>query len=111
MDCLAKASEIFVDNVSEFKKACQLYKSMLDKNYGDRFCLGSHCRTIFMVEIRYEDSRWGATPKIFDSEEEAEKEAETLKIKYPFIYECRVITRKIDEEKRREEKRREETNP
>ena len=95
MDSLAKASEIFSNNVSEFQKISALYKSMLDKNYGERFCIGSHCITIFMIEIRLEgDGSWGATPKVFYNREEAEKEAEALKLKYPFVSECRVLLRK-----------------
>ncbi len=51
------------------------------------------CRTIFMVEIKLDSSKWGAIPKIFYSKEEADKEAEALKLKYPFFSECRVVTR------------------
>lgn len=53
-----------------------------------------HRRTIFMVEIRWDDSNWGVTPKIFYSKQEAEKECEALMVKYDFIRECRVVTRK-----------------
>ncbi len=53
-----------------------------------------HRRTIFMVEIKYDRSQWQATPKIFHSKKEAEKECEALIVKYDFIRECRVVTRK-----------------
>ncbi len=67
---------------------------MLDKNYGGRFCIGIHCKAIFMIEIKLEgDGSWGATPNVFYNREEAEKEAKTLKQKYPFLSECRVVTR------------------
>jgi hypothetical protein len=70
---------------------------MLDKNFGGRFCLDGHCKTIFMVEIKYDGSNWGATPKVFYSEEEAKLEVEMLRQKYPFISELRVIERKEKE--------------
>ncbi len=50
-----------------------------------------------MVEIKYDGSKWGATPKKFYSEEEAKGEAEALKVRYPWISECRVISRKEKE--------------
>ncbi len=59
------------------------------------FCVGEHCDTIFMVEIKFDGYDWGATPKIFSRKEEAEKEAEELKSKYEFVSECRIITRKV----------------
>jgi len=99
MDSLEKASEIFSNTV--FQKTCELYKSMLDKNFGQRFCINGHCKTIFMVEIKFYRFNWGATPKIFYSEGEAEKEAEALKLKYPFISKCRIITRRMEEEKKK----------
>lgn len=55
------------------------------------------CETIFVLEIRQPGSEWGTTPKVFDSKEEAEKEAERLKKKYPFLDGCRVVSRKIEE--------------
>jgi hypothetical protein len=70
---------------------------MLDKNYGGRFCIGEYCKTIFMVEIKFDGCKWGATPNTFYSEEEAQKEVEALKIKYPFISEFRVVARKEKE--------------
>ncbi len=89
-----KASKLFSSNVSEFQKACALYKSVLDRNFGERFCIDEHCKTVFMVEIKYDGAEWGATPKIFYNKEEAEKETELLKAKYPFVSECRIVTRK-----------------
>ena len=97
MNSLATASEIFFKNVLEFQRACQLYKLMLDKNFGKRFCIDGNCKTVFMVEVRQDSSGWGATPKIFYVKEEVEKEAEVLKLKYPFLSECRVITRRMEE--------------
>ena len=101
MDSLAKASEIFSNNVSEFQKISALYKSMLDKNYGGRFCIGRHCKTIFMIEVKVGKSNnsWGGGPQIFYSREEAERDAEALKLKYPFVSEFRIVTRKIEEER------------
>ena len=103
MDSLPRRS-IVLKNVWEFNKACglyrsitELYKSMLDKNFGNRFCTDGHCKRIFMVEIRLDDSKWGATPKMFYNKEKAEAEAEALRLKYPFILEYRVITRQIEE--------------
>ena len=55
------------------------------------------CKTIFVVEIRQPGSEWGPTPKVFDSREEAEKEAGRLKKQYPFLDGCRVVSRKIEE--------------
>ena len=108
MNSPARASEFFSNSLLEFQKACvwsnksrnnfksicELYKSILDGNFTGRFCIGEHCKIVFMVEIKYDGSKWGATPKRFYSEEEAEKEAELLKVKYPFISECRIVTRK-----------------
>ncbi len=82
---------------NNFLAICDLYKKILDSNFSNRFCLGDHCKLMFMVEIKYDDSKWGATPKMFSTKDEAEKEAEALKIKYPFIRECRIITRKLKE--------------
>ena len=92
-----KTSEIFARSVLEFERACRVYKSILDKNYGRRFCINSHCKTIFMVEIMMTNGQWGTTPKVFQSEEEAQGEIAALKQKYAFLTECRVITRKIEE--------------
>ncbi len=91
------ASEIYASNLLEFQKACGLYKSILDKNLGGIFCLNDHCRTVFMVEITLDGNRWGATPKMFDSEEAAQNEGGEIRQKYPFVCGCRVITRKIEE--------------
>ncbi len=94
IECFTRATEIFSSNIFEFGKACQLYKSMLDKNFGERFCLGGHCITVYMVEIELADGTWGAGPKIFYSEKEAQQEIERLKSIYPFIPNFRVIERK-----------------
>ncbi len=112
MDSLA--SDIFLSGASEFQKACvqakrsrdnfkiicELYKSVLDGNVAKRFCIDGHCIPIFMVEISFDEFKWGATPRIFYTKEEADKEAETLKHKYSFISRCRVITRNMEEETR-----------
>ncbi len=103
-----KTSELS-NSLFEFERACsqaskakynfniisQLYKSIL--NNSQRFCIDGHCRAIFMVEIKYYGSGWGATPKIFYSEAEAQVEIALLKLKYPFISECRIVTRKQKE--------------
>jgi len=88
-------------NVLVFKKMCELYKSILDKNYRGRFCIGRHCETIFMIEVKVGKSNnsWGGGPQIFYTREEAEKQAEALKLKYPFVSEFRIVTRKIEEER------------
>jgi hypothetical protein len=99
---LLKAREIYIENGLVFQQISRLYKSMLDKNFGGRFCIGEHCSAIFIVEIRQEDSEWGATPKIFYNEEQTKGEAERLKTKYPFICECRVIMRKMEEEREKD---------
>ncbi len=94
------ASNMFSNSVLEFQKSCELYKSMLDKNYGGRFCIGRHCKTIFMIEVRVGKSNnsWGGGPTIFYSREEAENHVEALKLKYPFVSEFRIVTRRIEEE-------------
>ena len=115
MDSLG--SKRFVNGRSEFQKACvqanrakdnfkiicELYKSVLDANFTRRFCIGDHCRAIFMVEIKYDGSEWGATPKTFYSMEEANIEVELLKLKYPFLSELRVVTRREREEKEKKD--------
>jgi hypothetical protein len=68
-------------------------------NFGEKFRVDGDCRTIFMVEIKLDGCKWAATPKIFHSAEEAEKEAQVLKLKYPFVSQYRVITRRIEEKK------------
>ncbi len=97
MDYLARAQEIFSNNIAEFQRACALYKSMLDKNFGGRFCIGEHCRAVFMIEIKFDGYDWGATPKMFYSEAEAKIELEILRQKYPFVSEWRIVTRKEKE--------------
>jgi len=113
MNSLVEASGIFCERVREFHNAsggrqsdcfnaiCQTYKAILDSNFLTKFCIDGHCKTVFMVEVKCDGCKWGATPKIFYSKEEAEKEAELLKIKYPFISQCRVVTRKEREGKER----------
>ncbi len=83
MNSLMKAQEIYLSSVSEFQSICQLYKSILDKNLGRRFCTGEHCKTVFMVEFMFGASQWGASPKKFYTKEDAEKEGEALKLRYP----------------------------
>ncbi len=61
-------------------------------------CTDGDCKTIFVLEIRQPGSEWAPTPKVFDSMEEAEKEAERLKKHYPFLDGLRVVSRKIEEE-------------
>ena len=70
-------------------------------NFGEKFRIDGNCRTIFMVEIKLDGCKWGATPKIFHSSEEAEKEAQILKLKYPFVSQCRVIARRIEEQEKK----------
>ena len=48
---------------------------------------------IFVVEIKI-SSEWQTTPKIHHAKEDAEKEAEALKLKYPFLRECRITSQK-----------------
>ncbi len=48
---------------------------------------------------------YDSTPKSFNSEEEALNEIEALKMKYLFVSEYRVVTRKIEGKEEREEKR------
>ncbi len=90
----------YSNNVLVFKDICELYKLMLDKNYGRRFCINGHCKTIFMIEVKVgnSNSRWGGGPRIFYSRDEAERQVEALKVKYPFVSEFRIVTRKIEEE-------------
>ncbi len=85
------AREIYFNSILEFQEVCGLYKSVLDKNFGGKFCIGNHCKTIFMIEIKFDGSEWGAIPKIFHAEAEAQQEIEALKLKYPFISEYRII--------------------
>jgi hypothetical protein len=111
VNSLIGASEIFSKNLSEYLNACrqgsksrynfrilcETYKAILDSNFSGTFCIGEHCKTVYMVEIKFDGSNWGATPKIFYSEAEAKAEAEQLRLKYPFLTECRIVTRKIEE--------------
>ena len=60
------------------------------------------CKAIFVVEIRQAGSEWGTTPKVFDSKEEAEKEAGRLKKQYRFLDGCRVVSRQIEEKRNKD---------
>ncbi len=93
--------KIFSYNVFIFKKICELYKSILDKNYRKRFCINGHCKTIFMIEVRVGNSNnsWGGDPNIFYSREEAEKQVEALRRIFPFTSEFRIVTRQVEEER------------
>ncbi len=93
MNPMLEALEIYHKNVLQFEKICVLYKSILDENLLGQFCLGEHCKTIYMVEITVDGRRWGTTRKIFQTKVEAEKEANVLKLVYPFVSDIRVITR------------------
>jgi len=86
-----------------FQSACEIYKQVLDRNLLDTFCGNEHCEMVYMVEVKYGGSRWGATPKIFYDKEEAKKEAEAFKVKYPFVSEWRIVTRRMAEKLIREE--------
>ncbi len=97
IDPFTRASEIFSENAHYFQNACEIYKQMLDRNLLHTFCSNEHCEMVYMVEMKFNDSRWGAISKIFYSKEEAKEEAEALKSKYPFISESRVITRRLEE--------------
>ncbi len=111
MNCLTVASEAFATSIVQCREAyeqerkrrynfgviCETYKSILDSNFSGRFCFGRHCKTIYMVEIKYDGSKWGATPKMFYSEVEAKAEAEMLRQRYPWITELRIVTRKEKE--------------
>ncbi len=82
-----------------FATVCKLYKSILDSSR--RFCIDGHCKTVFMVEIKFDGDNWGASPKIFYTETEARVEVELLKLKYPFLSGCRVVTRQIEEKEKK----------
>ncbi len=112
----SSTSEIFLSGRAEFQKACilanrsrenfrmlcEFYKSFLDGNLGRRFCIDGHCTTIYMIEVSFDGSEWGATPRMFHTKEEAEKEAEVLKHKYYFISQCRITPRNLKEEGKNE---------
>ena len=53
--------------------------------------------TIFVIEIKINSSKWQTAPKIYHTKKEAEEEAEVLKLRYPFLTGCRVVTRKEKE--------------
>ncbi len=91
----AQASKLFNENILFFQSSSQIYKSFLDKNLRKRFCVGEHCKTVFMIEVKIRD-KWGSTPKIFYTKAEAEKELARLEDEYLFlpIFEFRIVTRK-----------------
>ncbi len=76
MESTGKASEIFLTMCPNFKKACELYKWMLDRHFGQTFCTSGYCRTVFMVEVTADGQSWEASPKRFYSEKEAQMEIE-----------------------------------
>ena len=90
---LARASKLFNENILLFQTASQTYKSILDKDLRKRFCVGDHCRTIFMIEVMISDE-WGATAKSFHTEEEAQKELARLEYEYPDMFKFRIVSRK-----------------
>jgi len=90
---LARASKLFNENILLFQTASQTYKSILDKDLRKRFCVGDHCRTIFMIEVMISD-KWGATAKSFYTEEEAQKELARLEYEYPDMFKFRIVSRK-----------------
>ncbi len=112
MNSLREASEIFSKCVLDYRKCFTLpnerrkhfrraqivYKSILDRNLLGKFCIGGHCKTVYIIEIRYNGSVWAATPKTFYSREEAETEIEMFRKKYSFIDKFRVVERKEREE-------------
>ena len=56
----------------------------------------------FVVEIKINSSEWQTTPKIHQTKEDAEKEAKALKLKYPFVRECRIRSQKKISERNNE---------
>ncbi len=94
---LARASTLFYENVWLFQKSSQLYKSHLDKDLRKRFCVGEHCKTVFMIEVLI-DNKWeGSTAKTFYVEEEAQKELARLEDEYAGIFKLRIVSRKEKE--------------
>ena len=90
---LSRASRLFHENILFFQAASQTYKSFLDKDLRKRFCVGEHCREIFMIEVMI-NGEWGSTAKTFHTEEEARKELARLEYEYPDIFEFRIVSRK-----------------
>ncbi len=66
------------------------------KNTQDDEKLGANgdCEATFVVEIKINSSEWRATPKIHHTIEDAKKEANALKLKYPYVRECRIKSQK-----------------
>ena len=75
--------------------ACEIYEQILKRNLLGTFDINEYCEMVYMIEIKHDGSRWGATPRFFYDKEEAKEEAETLRTRYPFIYDCRVVTRRM----------------
>ncbi len=90
---LARASKLFNENILYFQKASQTYKSFLDEDLRKRFCIGEHCKEVFMIEVKIFGD-WGATAKTFNTEEEAHKELARLENEYPDLFELRIVSRK-----------------
>ncbi len=92
----AQASKLFHENISFFQRSSQIYKSILDKDLRKRFCVGEHCKAVFMIEVMI-GNKWGATAKTFYAEEEAQKELARLEDEYPGIFKLRIVSRKEKE--------------
>ncbi len=93
----AQASKLFHENILFFQRSSQIYKSILDKDFRKRFCVGEHCKTVFMIEVMI-DNKWaGSTAKTFYVEEEAQKELARLQDEYAGIFKLRIVSRKEKE--------------
>ncbi len=90
---LGRASKLFHESILYFQEASQTYKSFLDKDLRKRFCVGEHCKEIFMIEVMIFGD-WGATAKTFHTEEEARKELARLENEYPEMFQLRIVSRK-----------------
>ncbi len=90
---LGRASKLFHENILYFQEASQTYKSFLDKDLRKKFCVGEHCKEIFMIEVMIFGD-WGATAKTFHTEEEAQKELARLENEYPEMFQLRIVSRK-----------------
>ena len=89
----AQASKLFNENILFFQSLSQMYKSFLDKNYRKRFCVGEHCKTVFMIEVEIQ-GKWGSTAKTFYTEAEAQKEIARLEQEYTDNFRFRIVMRK-----------------
>ena len=45
-------SKIYFKSVLKFQELRTRYKSINDENFGEGFCIGKDCRTVFMVKIK-----------------------------------------------------------